>query len=325
MKIDSSSLYRDIFKRAFFITLHNRFLWIFGFFATFLGLGSIYELVINKSLQNSAFFMNISYRLSDATLSGLLISANLNKIKILNLILFVGAAILCLALAAAFIWLAISSLGSLIYAAKNLDLKKKIDFIKSFKKAKEKFWRLLSINLAGKILIFAFLFITGWLFSLILLNSSLAKALLFFAIYLILTAVSLAISFLTIYASCFAVLKTGNIKKSIINSCRLFKENWVVSAESAVIMFLLNLAVKVILFLTLIIFSIPFMLLLVIFYYSAATAAPAILIGIWILFSVLLMVFIGSFFSAFQIVAWTLIFDRISKGGVLSKLHRIFG
>jgi hypothetical protein len=325
MKIDSSSLYRDIFKRAFFITLHNRFLWIFGFFATFLGLGSIYELVINTSLQNSALFLNLNYKLSGAALSGLLISANIDKVKILNLVLLFGAALLCLALLAAFVWLAISSLGSLIVAAKNLDAKKKIDFTKSFKKAKEKFWKLLSINLAGKILIFAFLFITGWLFSLILLNSSLAKALLFFAVYLILVAVSLAISFLTIYASCFAALKTDGVKKSIINAWRLFKDNWVVSAESAVIMFLLNLAVKIILFIALVIFSIPFMLFLVIFYYSAAVVAPAILIGIWILFLVLFMILIGSFFSAFQIVAWTLIFDRISKGGVLSKLHRIFG
>ncbi|MFA5133517.1 MAG: hypothetical protein WC459_01810 [Patescibacteria group bacterium] len=325
MQIDSSSLYRDIFKRAFFITIKNKFLWIFGFFTTFLGLGSIYELVINKSLKNSDLFLSASYKFSVASLSGMLISKNLDKIKFLNLFLFIGAVILLLAVLGVFIWLAIISLGSLIHASKNLDLKKKADFSKSFNAVKSKFWRLLSINLTGKILIFIFLFITGALFSMILLNQSLGKALIYFLVYLILVALSLAISFLTIYASCFAVLKSDSLKKSISGAWKLFKENWIVSAESAVIMFGINIAVKFILFLSLIIFSIPFMLLLIIFYYGAVAAAPTIILAAWIFVSIILMIIIGSFFSAFQIVAWTLLFDRISKGGVLSKLHRIFG
>lgn len=325
MQIDSSSLYRDIFKRAFFITIKNRFLWIFGFFATFLGLGSIYELVINKSLANSELFVNTSYKFSMTAISGILIAKNFSQIKIFNLILLVAAILLCAALLFALIYLAITSVGALIFASKHLDAKKKIDFGESFTKAKNKFWQLLMVNIAGKILIFLFLFITGALFSLIVINHSLGKALIYFVIYLLLVAVSLTISFLIIYASCFIVLKSQSVKQSVLSAWRLFRENWVVSAESAVMMFLLNLAVKVILFIALVIFSIPFMIMLVLFYSASAAAAPTILLGLWIVFPVLLMIVIGSFFSAFQLVAWTLLFDRISKGDVLSKLHRIFG
>jgi hypothetical protein len=48
-------------------------------------------------------------------------------------------------------------------------------------------------------------------------------------------------------------------------------------------------------------------------------------LALWIFTSIILLIFAGSFFSTFQIVAWTYIFDKISKGGVLAKLHRIFG
>jgi len=325
MQINSSSLYRDIFKRAFFITLHNRFLWALGFFSTFLGLGSIYELVINKALKNSDFFLNTSYKFSMATVSGLIIGKNLDKFGVINIILLVGAILLSLAIVAAVVFLSISSLGSLIQSSKLLDTKKKTSLFKSFIKIKDKFWGLLSINLIGKALIFISLFVTGGLLSFILINHSVIRSILYLFFYLLLVAISLMVSFLIIYSSCFIVLKSDGVKKSIINSWRLFKENWVVSTESAVIMFAINAAIKLVLLLALVIFSIPFMLLLVVFYYSTLATAPIIVVGLWITFSVIFMILIGSFFSAFQIVAWTLLFDRIIKGGVLSKIHRIFG
>lgn len=339
--LDSSSLYRDVIKRSFLTTWRHPWLWIFGFFTTFLGLGSIYEMVISRSAQSFALFGQTAGKFGAYTLSGILVVQNLEKIKLLNLFLLFGAVFLTLALIAFAIWLAIGSFGALISASYALDKKtlrppstqlrtgssgrRKMRFWKSLDQGRRHFWQLLGINLLGKVIISISLILAGTLFTYIIFNNSILRAILYFFIFLILIAASLLVSFLIIYASCFIVIKLQKFPQALKNAWRLFIKNWVVSFESMVLIFCLNIAAQALIFVALVVFSIPFLFLLLLFYTATVASAPAIIIGIWIFTSIIIMLAAGSFFSTFQIVAWTYIFDKISKGGVLSKLHRIFG
>lgn len=322
---NSTVLYRDVIKRALSVTWRHPWLWIFGFFTTFLGLGSVYEMVLSKSARSFTLFGHAAGQFSSYSLTGILVAQNLEKIKLLNLFLLFGAVFLALALLAFAIWLAISSFGALIASAYALDKKKKLHFWKSLNLGRRHFWQLLGINILGKTIIFVSLVLAGSLFSYVILNSSLLRAILYFLIFLILVAASLLVSFLIIYASCFIVLKLQKFPEALKNAWHLFIKNWVVSFEAMIFIFLLNVLAEALVFAALVVFSIPFLFLLLLFYTAAVSAAPAIVLSIWILASIIIVTVTGGFFSTFQIVAWTYIFDRIEKGGVLSKVHRIFG
>ncbi len=324
-QINSSSLYRDVIKRALKVTWHHPKLWIFGFFATFLGLGGIFQVVAGQAVKSGAIFGQAAYNARVISLSGALVSSNLGRINTLNLILLLGAVILCLALFAFAVWLAVASFGALISSAYAIDKKKKLNFWKNFTQGRAHFWRLLSVNLAGKFLIIFFLTAIGLLISLIIADSSILRSLLYFFVFLVLVAASLILSFLTIYASSFVVLKARGLRESIESAWELFRENWVVSFEAAAVIFALNILAQAIIFVALIVFSLPFLVMLLLLYTSAAASAPVVILALWIFTAVIFLILAGSFFSTFQIVAWTYIFDKISKGGVLSKLHRIFG
>ena len=323
MKLDSQSLYRDIIKRAFWITWHNRFLWIFGFFITFLGLGGMYNFVLKNSWDNT-IFNRLLNKITSVSLSGIVITENLDKINLGNLFLLFAAMLLVAVAIAFFVWLAINSFGGLIHSSQILDKKKKGSFVKSFNKARNYFWPILGVTIMGKALILIFLTITSGLLSSLVVYHSVGRALLYFFSSLILVSISLLISFLIIYASCFIVLKSKGVLESLHKAWTLFKENWVLSVEAAVILFFINLLVKIALIIVVILVSIPFMILLLLFYSASLVVMPTFIIALWIFISIILMILIGSFFSAFQIVAWTFIFDKISKGRLLSKLYRIF-
>lgn len=325
MQISSQSLYRDILKRAFFITIKNRILWVFGFFASFLGLGGMYDIIIRNAWDNSSVFIRFAGKFTSFSLSGLLIAENFNKINILNLALLFLAIIASVLIFAVFTWLSINFFGGLIFASQELDKKHKIKFLKSFNTGRKNFWQLLGVNLTGKILILIILTLTGGFLTFILVNNSILKGIIYFLISILLLTFSLFISFLIIYASCLIILKSKKLKEAIFGALELFKQNWIVSIEMATILFLANLLLKLLLIVVVTIFSIPLMILLILFYNAQAAIMPPIILGIWMFMGVVLMIFIGSLFSTFQIVAWTLLFDKIFKGGVLSKLHRIFG
>ncbi|PIR66535.1 MAG: hypothetical protein COU51_03280 [Parcubacteria group bacterium CG10_big_fil_rev_8_21_14_0_10_36_14] len=328
MKIDSSSLYRDIIKRAFLVTWRNRFLWILGFFTTFLGLGSLYEITVKNSINNIEIFSSFANKITSISLSGIIISKNLDKINIGNAILTIFFLIFATALIAFLIWLAVISFSGLIKSAQKLDQnKKKLSLRVVLKEGKQHFWQILGINILGKVLITCLLAFTGWTLSFIIIDHSIGRAFFYFFVALLFIAISLLITFLIVYASCFSILKEKSFFSSIKHSWDLFKKNWIVSIEASVILFAVNFILKLTLTASIVLLSIPFMILLLLFYSAASTISgiSTVIIAIWILISIVLMVLVGSFYSAFQIVAWTFIFDRINKGGVLSKLHRIFG
>lgn len=322
MKIDTSSLYRQIIKKSFLITWQNKFLWIFGFFTAFLGLGSMYNIILKN---DNEIFYRLTNRFTSISLSGIIISENIEKINITNLILLFVAVVSTIAAILFLTWLAIRSLGALIKAGQLLDNKKDTTFKKSFDKSRGHFWPLLLLNIVGKLLIFLFLAVIAGLVSTVVVNNSIGQALLYFCASLVLVSLSLLVSFLIIYASCFIVLKSKKMFESIHKAWTLFKQNWIISIEAAAILFFINLLVKLSLVIILILLSIPFMVLLLIFYSASFASMPSLIMAIWLFISILVMIFAGSLFSTFQIVAWTLLFDKIDKGGVLSKLHRIFG
>lgn len=320
MPITTHVLYRDILKKALFIVWRNRPLWILGFFASFLALGGVSEIIFRSGLAQTAWLNKIT---SFSGL-GIFMGANWDLVTPKSIAALVLAAVICTVAILAFLWLVIASFAALIKSASVLDQKKQIKFYDTFLEERYKFWPLLGINVLGKSLIAAFLLAIGALLYTVSQTNDPLKSLLFFISFLALAAASIVLSFLIIYASAFVVLKNHPFLAAIREAWLLFKKNWVVSLEAAAILFGVNLLVKFVIFIFMILSAIPFMLLLVFGYFAAADFLPFAVLAVWATMAILFIILAGSFFSAYQIVAWTFVFDKIAKGKIISKLHRIF-
>jgi len=320
----NKSLYRDIFKRALSLTWKNPFLWIFGFFTTFLGIGNVYETIFKNSIEQSALLDKLGVKFSLVSFYGVFLGKNFTNITFGNLLLLIGVLIIILVVFGIALWASIGSLGGLIHATNHLDKKKKTNFVSSFKDGYQHFWKLFAVNVMGKTLIILFLALTSGLLALLLTNTSVINSIIFFLSFLVFVSISLFISFIIVYASAFVILKKKGVIDSIHEAWQLFKNNWVVTIETAVILFILDILVKISLVIITAIFSLPFILFLLLSFTFGITLIAQILMFMWILFIIAVLVIASSIFSSYQLVAWILLFDKITKGGVLSKLHRIF-
>jgi hypothetical protein len=110
---------------------------------------------------------------------------------------------------------------------------------------------------------------------------------------------------------------------AIKQSYRLFKENWLISFEMAIILFLVNLLVGLAIVLAILVLAVPFLFLGLIFYYSFS------LIGSWLIAILafasflFIVVAVGAALAVFQISSWTGLFLELEKKSGVSKLVRV--
>ena len=158
------TLYRDVLKKAWQVTWRHKFLWLFGFLASFWGIGSTYE-IIYKSLrlpeQKDFLFISIW---QDITTNGITWD-NIQQLFVnspVTTIIFVLMAVFSLVLIFALYWLATCGQISLIQGANIAEEKKQQSFKGLFEKSKKYFWRTFGVNLFGKIAILLLLILLSY-------------------------------------------------------------------------------------------------------------------------------------------------------------------
>ena len=125
------------------------------------------------------------------------------------------------------------------------------------------------------------------------------------------------------YAIAYVVINKYKVEQAIAQSWRLFKENWLISFEMAVILFFINLLAGLAIVLAILTLAVPFVFLGLIFYYAFS------LIGSWLIailaFASFLFIVVtfGAALAVFQIASWTGLFLELDKNGGVSKLVRV--
>ena len=124
------------------------------------------------------------------------------------------------------------------------------------------------------------------------------------------------------YAIGFVVLEESRFVDSIRSGWELFKENWLVSMEMALILFLIGLGVSIAyLFAVLILFT-PFLLIgLVLSKITILGYVITFLIAF--IFYLVALFFTGAILSTFQTVSWTTLFLQLLNKGGTSKIVRV--
>jgi len=327
-KTMSTSTYRDVLKRAFKITKEHKFLWFFGFFAAFLGVGGELEPLFKYYTEVAETSQGV-FSLQSIFQGGLITSL-LGNTKLFFSTYPVQAfffLLMILVIAIVLLWLAIVSQIALFDAAKKITSNKQLNYHDSYKAGNQHFGSVLLINIIVKVVLYGLVIVIGApLLTWFLLQNNIWGAFLFILlIFFILIPASIIISFIVRYAIAYIVIKGEKTGQAVSLAWSLFKKNWLISIEMALIILVIGVCVGLVMAIVIGLASIPFIFIGIaaLFFGSSVGLSVAIVLGT-VTWSVIVAV-LGAAYVTFQYTAWALLFLRLDSEKAQSKLMRWFG
>jgi hypothetical protein len=321
-KINQSSVHREILKKAWEITWHNKWLWFLGLFAGFWETTAVYPL-IKRSFDYLSQPAEAATSLWSDFQFFSLPSLSFLSSSLLSFLLFV----LMVIVVALIVWLATASRGGLLFALNALIEGKKIKIRTALQEGTEKFWPLFWISLIGKIITDSLILTLGLLIIKSGLNFSSLKwweEILYLLGFVVCALLFILVSFLVILALIYIMVQGAGIFKSIGLACRLFFKNWLTILELAFILYLIGVGLSLGIIILGLVFAIPIILLwLISIFLNLSSVFWVIFVIILIVLAVILLL-LGVAFSVFQSSAWVLLFKRLTEEGALAKLIRLF-
>jgi hypothetical protein len=320
--------YRNLLKQAWTITWKHKFLWFFGLFSAFLAAGGSIEYrmindnintgLVDGSLLSAGHFAQSILIFKSLGLGFL----NLFSYDILTIINIITILLICLTLMLTFLWLAISSQAALVINIKKIiqNNKKRENVLTirdGLSEGHKKFWPVLGLNLAIKLIVSAILFITSLPLLLLIILDTSWFVFVYVILFVIFLPVAVSISLMLKYALAYSVLENERFIQSIEKGWKLFIKNWLVSLEMAIILFIINFFASLAILLTLALAFFPLFLVGISFSFTWLTT-------LMIFLALLFVVLAGSALVTFQISVWTSLFINLKGGSVLAKLERLF-
>lgn len=312
-------MYKDTLRKAWQITWKHKYLWLLGLFATILSSAgaSAWDLFFSNTTRvfnQPEFLQNLKILYSSGTL-GLIfdnVSGNLAHFWELPADVYV-----LLVLILGLIALAILSQGGLIHASAAIDDNKKTSFQENIKAARGSFWRLTGLQIFFQLAIYGSLLVVGApLLSLFLIQGAEFPALAFsFISYIILLPLSVIIYFLLLYASIYTVINKTTIWKSVTDGWSLFKNNWIVSLEFALILFVINIVVG---FFFVLLLAVPAVVMI------QSQAAITTFTAWSLLLMLVIFLVVSGILTTFQFSATVLFVKRIASGVNHGYVGRFF-
>lgn len=316
--------YRLFIKQAWNITKKYKHLWFFGIFASLLAVGGEYQLITQSATANpGGNFLSDGNILMQVLLSPDFYRgfANLAIENSAALLAVIGIFLLSLALALVMIYLAILSQSAIIsHSAQILLSKKKKEIFNindGLNDSKKHFWRVLALNFLSGAVISLTLFIISLPLVFLLLTDTVVLGVAYTLLFIIFAPIALSIALLIKYAIAARVLESKSFVASIQKGIKMFKDNWLVSLEMALILFIINFIVGVITLFFIALLFMP-MLFIGIQFYSPILAALSLVLSIGT------MLIIASWLNTFQITTWTSLYLHLQDKRGRSKLERIF-
>jgi hypothetical protein len=317
--------YRNILKQAWQLTWHNKYLWWFGIFAALLGNGGELEILFNNigNDPKQALFpawQNIAstgvFRIS--TLNNII---NLFRQDFLNMILVLIISLIVLAIILFIVWLVIVSQAAIVNNASLVISDKKNTFRDGMDSGVLNFWPILILNILIKAVIYALLIIIS--LPMIFYQGNTSANIFYILSLMIIVPIAIVLSFVMKYAIAYVVINKLKVGQALKQSWRLFRKNWLISFEMAVILFFINLFVGLGIVLTILTLAVPFLFLGLIFYYSFSLIGSWLIAGLAFVSFIFIIILFGAALSVFQISSWTGLFLELDKNLGTSKLVRM--
>jgi len=320
--------YRQIFKRIFKISFKNKWLWVVGFFAAFLGNGSVYEALLRgfNNISEGRSVFHTFYEYSQSGVLGMVSWSNLTTLWQSDAAAFgwgVFVMLLGLSIFAIFITLAVISQGAVIKGVVDIDQGKKTGLKQSFKHGVKHFWPILELNVITKIILFGFLLLLSFIVSLVIFASHAMNIFFYTLFFIIFIILGIIIYFLTIYGTAFIVLREKKTFAALKSAWHLFKSNVLLNLEMGLLLFIMNFLVVLAIIIGALFLLSPFLVLYILF--AGGGGALSMVLAICIVtVLIILSVFIGAWWTTFQLGAWAILFEQLASYGGKSKIRRIY-
>ncbi len=317
--------YRTIIKNAWGQIKTHKWLWLFGLFAALLGNGGEVDVLFqNNKLTNAPLFLN-NLKDNFARLDLNAVKDGIYTALSTTPLISVLSLAITLIFILLFVWLVTVSQGALIEGASKLDDNKKINFKEALNKGVEKFWSILGLNIATRFILYFILIILSIPFAMLYLFNSSPNAITFITLlaFILLVPIAIILSFILKYAFAYVIIKNQPAVPAFVLSWRLFATNWLISIEMAILLFLINMVVGVLLVIAIVLLVLPFLGLIILMILLQNQVGLNIAIGLGMLISLMLLLFTGAGLSAFQYSAWTILFQKLISGKKYPKLIRL--
>lgn len=325
-KKPSGTFYRHILADAWRTVRANKALWLLGFFVSFLGNGGVYELLVQGTgrlglREDFGRFASLGLLPGWAKLSTTLEGLNAGNVVVVLLVALTAIALTLLAF-----WVVISAQGGLIVGVRDGARERKTTFGSLFAAGNEMFAPLFALNVLSRLAVLAFFYLLLALTVLYLADANIWSVLAYLSGFIFLIPITLIIGFVTLYAACYIALQRLSFVAAIESAIALFRKYWLISVETALILFGVNLLAA--LGIGLVtgaagIALIPFLIGASLLKSGVALSLVAALAAFA---GVLFLAFVGAFLAAFQYAVWVSLFTKLhvrGHGGT-SKLARWF-
>lgn len=302
--------YRDIIQKAAATTWQHKFLWFFGLFAALTSNGEEYDSLFRNTSWVTGLQQNIT-DIKDLASDGRLqeVWRGLTDYLSNNTLSSIGVIFVVLVIFAFAIWLIVVSQVALIAAATKKEKKEPIDLVDGFWNGNKHFLPVLGVNaimigvlyglllVTGLPLLFAFLTtgITGYLTALTIIS------------FLVLVPINIVLSFITKFAAISVIVDGHAVGSALRRGWMMFKKNWLVSLETALILFLINFVIS----------------LFIVGALSISGLPVTNQVGFLVFF--IISAVLGALLATFQYTTWTYLYLELSQRTVISKLIRWFG
>ncbi len=319
-------VYRPIIKEAFKISWRNKFLWFFGLFAALIGSGGAYNLgagnlgkVETYGIWLSdfkAFLLNWQFNLKGFSLSEVWTNFGISGL------FFMLAGILILVF---LLWLAVSAQAGLAYGSGEIVNGRKTNFQAVFKRGTEKFWQVLLLNIIFNFGLLVVLIIFALPFFILYMSAtddSLWQTMLILVSFVVWVPLAVVFSIIIRYALIYCVNKGEKLGEALSKGVELFGKHWIVSLEVGLILFFLNLITGLAMAILMVFVALPFVLLGAIAVQLSSATFFWLVVILGVLTFVALLFVYGAVWNVFVMTVWVLLFERITKGVVYSKILR---
>ncbi|MFH0956047.1 MAG: hypothetical protein V1801_02435 [Candidatus Falkowbacteria bacterium] len=317
--------YRNILKQAWVLTWRNKYLWWFGIFAALLGNGGEFEILFNNAGANpsQALFPAWQRVFSTGVFSGHTLAniGNLLQRDTLNMIFVLIVCLIALAICLFLVWLVIVSQATIVNNSAAIIKQKKHALRDGLDAGILNFWPVLVLNIIIKAVIYILLVAIS--LPAIFFQGNFNANLFYIIALVIIVPVAIILSFIMKYAVAYVVINKSKVWPAIQQSFRLFKENWLVSFEMAIILFFINLLVGLVIVLAILVLAVPFLFLGLIFYYSFFLAGSWLIAILAFTSFLFIVVTAGAALAVFQISSWTGLFLELEKKSGTSKIVRL--
>ncbi len=320
--------YRAILKQAWQITIRFKYLWLFGLFAVLTAAGGSWEYnLINQGLgQNlvDASYFQLEriisvFEVVSSFGSGMIAMLSGDIWGLLNaLTLLIISGIFLVVL----VWIGVVSQGALINAVKKILTKKKssvdISYRENIAVGNKNFWPVFGMNILIQIFVIAAFIITSLPLLLMSLKDMSGLSIAYVVLFVIFVPVATGLALLMKYAISYQIFDNLGFFKSIEKGYKLFKKNWLISVEMAVILFIVS-------FLASFLFATAISIALFPVLFMSVIIESTWIIWVAGFIGLALTMFFGALLSTFQITTWTNLFFILKENsGKLAKLERLF-